>query len=84
MSFEPYYMLRDKTRRDEAFAELDDVVLTEPALSRDGDTIAAGTEGTIVGIWREGEAFEVEFAEREGLLCRVSAEQIRLVRRPAR
>lgn len=81
MSFEPFYMLRDTARPAEALRDLDDVVLTVEARTRDGDTVPAGTEGTVVGVWREGAAYEVEFAEPEGALCRVTPDQIRLVRR---
>ncbi|MCJ2042923.1 DUF4926 domain-containing protein [Methylobacterium sp. J-059] len=82
MSFEPFYMLRDSSHRAEALQDLDGVVLTVEAKSLDGDTIPAGSEGTIVGIWREGAAYEVEFAEPEGALCKVRPEQLQLIRRP--
>ena len=45
-------------------------------LTMDGDTIAAGTEGTVVAIWGAGEAYEVEFPEPMGALATVKAGQV--------
>ena len=67
-------------RRDDpgaAFRELDDVAVLEPVVTDDGDTIAAGTEGTIVGVWKDGEAFFVEFAEPDGALATVRPVHLR-------
>ncbi|WP_449411908.1 hypothetical protein [Methylobacterium komagatae] len=38
-----------------------------------------GTQGTIVGIWRGGAAYEVEFADPPGTLATVEAGNLRLV-----
>jgi hypothetical protein len=50
-----------KNRRP-PFKELDDVALAAPvyvtAIARE---LPAGARGTVVGVWRRGEAFEVEF-----------------------
>ncbi|KQO94855.1 DUF4926 domain-containing protein [Methylorubrum extorquens] len=53
-------MLRRQAPRS-AFKDLDRVVLTADVTTDDGDTVAAGAEGTIVGVWRDGAAYEVEF-----------------------
>ncbi len=59
--------------------DLDRVALTAAALTDDGDRLEAGTEGTIVGVWRGGSAYEVEFAEPPGALATVEAASLRLV-----
>ena len=48
-----------------------------PVVSDDGDTIPAGREGTILGVWRGGEAFFVEFAEPEGAIATVRPQDLR-------
>ena len=63
--------------------DLDRVVLTAAATTDDGLAMVAGTEGTIVGIWRDGEAYEVEFAQPSGALATVEARDLRLVKRTA-
>lgn len=57
--------------------DLDRVVLRVPVTTDDGDVMAAGTEGTVVGVWREGAAYEVEFAHPEGALATVEACDLR-------
>lgn len=72
MSVEVLYLLR----RDEpgvTLRELDDVALLIDAVTDQGDTIAAGTDGTVVAVWGDGANFEVEFAEPEGSLATVPA-----------
>jgi hypothetical protein len=51
--------------------DLDDVAVLAPVVTDDGDTIPVGTEGTIVGVWKDGETFFVEFAEPESALATV-------------
>ncbi|WP_243930041.1 DUF4926 domain-containing protein [Methylobacterium sp. J-076] len=46
--------------------DLDRVALTAAAVTDDGDRIEAGRQGTIVGVWREGATYEVEFADPPG------------------
>lgn len=55
------------------FRDLDSVLVTIPVTTDDGDAIPTGTEGTIVGIWRGGAAYEVEFAQPPGALATVAA-----------
>lgn len=56
------------------FAELEGVCLLRPVVTDDGDSVPEGTEGTIVGIWGEGAAYEVEF---EAGLATVEASHLR-------
>lgn len=72
MSVEVLYLLR-KDEPGTGLRELDDVVLLVDSLTDRGDTIRAGTEGTVVAVWQEGSAYEVEFAEPEGALVTVGA-----------
>lgn len=64
------YLLR-KEDPGAALRDLDDVVVLAAVVTDDGDTIPAGTEGTIVGVWKGGEAFVVEFSEPVGALVTV-------------
>lgn len=44
------------------FAELDEVTLTMPVyVEAVGRELPAGSHGTVVGIWQDGQAYEVEF-----------------------
>jgi hypothetical protein len=58
------------------FRDLDSVLVTIPVTTDDGDLIPAGTEGTIVGIWRDGAAYEVEFAQPPGALATVASDDL--------
>ena len=63
---------------------MDRVVLIADAVTDGGDSVAAGTEGTVVGVWRDGAAYEVEFAEPEGALATIEAGQLlRVARQPS-
>ena len=53
------------------------------ALTDDGVTIPAGTEGTIVGVWGLGEQYLVEVAEPEGTVLNLNAESVAFVGRHA-
>lgn len=44
------------------FAELSQVRLVRPAPTDEGIMVAAGTHGTVVGIWPDHAAYEVDFA----------------------
>ncbi|HJE24470.1 MAG TPA: DUF4926 domain-containing protein [Methylorubrum populi] len=65
-----------------ALRELDDVRILKDVVTSDGDTIAAGTEGTVVAIWRGGEAYEVEFPEPMGALATITADDMVFAGRP--
>ncbi len=58
------------------FRDLDSILVTIPVTTDDGDAIPAGTEGTVVGIWRDGAAYEVEFAQPPGALATVAADDL--------
>ena len=72
---------RSEPRSD--LRDLDRVALTAVVTTDDGDAMEPGTEGTIAGIWRNGEAYEVEFAQPMGALATVEAADLRLVMRAA-
>ncbi|ABY32852.1 DUF4926 domain-containing protein [Methylorubrum sp. SL192] len=65
-----------------ALRELDDVRVLTDVVTMDGDTIPAGTEGTVVAVWRGGEAYEVEFPEPMGALATVGASNVAFAGRP--
>lgn len=75
MSLEFAYQFRQATPRS-GFKDLDDVVLTAAVMSDDGDTIPAGSEGTIVSVHGAGDSFVVEFAEPAGALATVMPYQM--------
>jgi hypothetical protein len=76
MSIAVSYTLR-KAEPGALLRELDDVrVLTD-----DGDTVAAGTDGTVVAVWNGGEAYDVEFPEPMGALATVKAANLARVGR---
>lgn len=56
--------------------ELDDVVLSAPVTSTEGQPIAAGVEGTVVAVLAPGMAYMVEFPEPEGTLAEVVASKL--------
>ncbi|MFC5554329.1 DUF4926 domain-containing protein [Methylobacterium iners] len=76
MNVETHYLLRREEPRSN-LRDLDAVVLTADVRTDDGDVMKAGTEGTVVGIWRDGAAYEVEFPEPMGALATVPADQLR-------
>ncbi|MGX7703301.1 DUF4926 domain-containing protein [Methylobacterium sp. Gmos1] len=72
MSIEVSYTLW-KAEPGALLRELDDVRVTTEVTTDDGDTIAAGTEGTVVAVWNGGEAYDVEFPQPMGALATVKA-----------
>ncbi|MGU3666621.1 DUF4926 domain-containing protein [Methylobacterium sp. A49B] len=80
MSVDAHYIVRRNELRSD-LRDLDRVALTAAAVTDDGVTMEVGSEGTIVGVWRDGEAYEVEFAEPAGALATVEAMDLRLVKR---
>ncbi|TXN51620.1 DUF4926 domain-containing protein [Methylobacterium sp. WL2] len=67
MSFEYAYRVW-QTEPPSSLRDLDDVVLLVDAITDDGTTIHAGTEGTIVSVHGDGESYVVEFSEPVGAL----------------
>ena len=63
MSFDTLDQSRAPVAQPQALAELSVVTLLREVVTDDGVTVPAGTEGTIVGVWGDGEAYEVEFDE---------------------
>lgn len=73
MSVETLYLMRrDRT----GLRELDDVVTLKSVVTIDGETIAAGTEGTVIGTWTDDKACAVEFPEPEGALAIIQASDL--------
>lgn len=60
-----------------AVRELDQIVLDEDVASETG-RVPRGARGTVVLVWRDGEAFEVEFTSPFAALVMVGPNQIRL------
>ncbi len=44
-----------------AFADLDRVCVLGPVTTDEGEEVSAGTRGTVVAIYADGAAYEVEF-----------------------
>ena len=64
--------------RGSALKELDDVVLAAPVrVAAVGRDLPAGAHGTIVGVWRNGAAYEVEFTEPFACLVTLPAKSLR-------
>ena len=61
------------------FKDLDRVAITHAAVTDDGDTIPAGTEGTVVDVIRDGLAYAVEFPEPLGALATVLTTELHRV-----
>lgn len=80
MSIDVLYQ-RPKHGPGTTLRDLDDVCLLAEVVTDDGERIAAGTEGTVVGVWNDGAAYEVEFAEPAGALATVEAAHLKYVGR---
>ena len=80
MTLEFAYQFRQDALRSD-LRDLDRVALTSATTSDDGDVLPLGTEGTIVSVYRGGEAYVVEFPTPLGALATVRPEAIRLVER---
>ncbi len=76
MSFDSTYYAR-ALGSDSSIPELSRVALTAPQPAEDGRMLPEGSEGTIVGTWARGEAYEVEFAAPVVGNCTVSADLLR-------
>jgi hypothetical protein len=60
------------------FKELDDVVLAVPVRVAAADReLPAGAHGTIVGVWRDGAAYEVEFTQHFACLVTLRSTSLR-------
>lgn len=57
-----------------AFADLDVVRLTSDMTTDDGEAVLAGTRGTVVGVWGDGVAYEVEV--EAGLVTATAAQLV--------
>ena len=82
MTEDTVYLMR-RSEPKSRFQDLDDVRINVAVVTDDGDRIEAGSEGTVVGIWRGGAAYEVEFAQPPGALATIEADDLTLVARSA-
>lgn len=82
MSFEFAYRFRQDEPKS-TFRDLDRVALTAAVISDDGDALQVGVEGTIVSVYRDGEAYVVEFPTPLGALATVEPQRLRLIERAA-
>ncbi len=64
-----------------AFRELDRVRTLEVVSGEDGETVPAGSEGTVVAVWNGGEAFDVEFVRPVETLAAIVPKALQLVER---
>jgi hypothetical protein len=79
MSFEPSHAPRYRivaSERRSLIDELDEVVLSRDVVDMDGQCVPAGSVGTVVGVWGEMAAFEVEFAQPFQALATVQRDRI--------
>jgi len=74
-----YQFRQDDARSD--LKDLDRVALTAAVVSDDGDALPPGTEGTIVSVYRDGEAYVVEFPTPLGALATVRPDDLKLINR---
>jgi hypothetical protein len=84
MSARAYQFRQDDSRSD--LRDLDRAALTAAVVSDDGDALPPGTEGTIVSVYRDGEAYVVEFPMPLGALATVRPDDLKLIQcdiRPA-
>jgi hypothetical protein len=59
-----------------AIRELDTARLLVPVTDDDGREVPAGSVGTVVGVWNQGEAYEVEFVAPFQSLATVEGGQL--------
>lgn len=69
---------------DEPVRELDRVRILRSVAGDDDLMVSEGATGTVVAIYADGEAFEVEFTDPVDTLATVDAAALRLVERAAR
>lgn len=69
---------------DEPVRELDRVRVLRSVVGDDDRTVPAGATGTVVAIYADGAAFEVEFTEPVDTLATVDAATVCLVERAHR
>lgn len=80
MAVDALYLVRRSEPRSD-LRDLDRVMMTAAVTTDDGDVIEAGRTGTVVGVWRGGAAYEVEFAQPMGALATVEAAGLQLFAR---
>ena len=63
MPFETMFQQRTTQTAPGVFAELSVVAMLREVRTDDGAPVPAGTEGTVVAVYGDGAAYEVEFDE---------------------
>jgi hypothetical protein len=81
MSFDSTFYARTLSHAG-AIRELSRIALTIPQKAEDGRVLPVGSEGTIVGTWARGEAYEVEFTRPFAALVTVEPSQFRITTEP--
>lgn len=77
MSVETYYLLRREAPAPEPMPELSVVETLREVETDDGETVPAGSRGTVVATYEDGQAYEVEFARPVVGLATVLASALR-------
>lgn len=65
-----------------AIRELSWIALVDRHETEDGHILPAGSEGTIVGTWARGAAYEVEFTKPFAALITLEPDQFRVTAEP--
>ncbi|MCJ2096356.1 DUF4926 domain-containing protein [Methylobacterium sp. J-072] len=82
MSFDSTFYART-LGQGAAIRELSRVTLVDRHETEDGHILPAGSEGTIVGTWARGAAYEVEFTKPFAALVTLEPDQFRVTTEPA-
>ena len=82
MSFDPTFYAR-ALGQPAAIRELSRVALTSPHEMDDGRVLPEESEGTVVGTWARGAAYEIEFTKPFAALVTVEPEHFRVTAEPA-
>jgi len=82
MSFDSTFYART-LGQGAAIRELSRVALADRHETEDGHVLPAGSEGTIVGTWARGAAYEVEFTKPFAALVTLEPDQFRVTTEPA-
>lgn len=70
-----------RTSGSAAFWELDRVQTVVDVIGEAGEHVPVGSTGTVVAVWGDGVAFDVEFTRPVETLAAIEPEKLRLVER---
>lgn len=71
----------DRAPTGALFRELDRVRILTDTVGEDGESVPAGSTGTIVAVWNGGAAFDVEFTRLVEALAALAPDRLALVER---